>query len=352
MSKPQDPKTSEAKSIEARAVSDPRICLGVLAYGGLVHGKWMESVEQSLAALKVGINGQQVPLIGWTPKILGDSLVCRARNNIAHLFLSGRIEAEGGEYIARQFEWLLFIDTDIVFEPAMIGRLYKHAVEHKKRVVCGMYPIKKLKPRFVLNALPGCVPDETGMVKVLDAGTGFMLIHRSVFIDMIHAFGSEMQFIADDDDLGQNNLRYDFFAVGPRYDRTRKRIRYLSEDYYFTQRCYDLNIDVWIDTKVQARHIGQVEFPVSLEEYESAAEAYRKLRASREQAAVDEGQNSNADDSGARIPVGFAGVDLCADHRAQADTSDISRSECVSPPGATDPTAPDVGGGNGCGDRL
>src|ERR1019366_167218 len=51
----------------------------------------------------------------------GDSLVCRARNNLVAMFLAGRVRQvmldNKIEERLVKFDWLLFLDTDLIFKP-------------------------------------------------------------------------------------------------------------------------------------------------------------------------------------------------------------------------------------------
>jgi hypothetical protein len=81
----------------------------------------------------------------------------------------------------------------------------------------------------------------------------------------------------DDNEPGQKN-RHDFFSVGVYVDKVTGKRRFLSEDYYFCHRWRDMGGDVWLDTRIQGKHIGRMTFPVpehdlkiALREYEKAA---------------------------------------------------------------------------------
>lgn len=227
-----------------------KVFFAVLCYGGLVYHDWMASVTQTLT---------KTQLIAHMSTIAGDSLVCRARNNLA------------AEFLKSNCTHLLFIDCDIAFEPWMIQRLLKH----DKPLVCGMYPLKQVKPGWVLNLVPGEQVEPNGLCKVRESGTGFMLIKREVFVKMAEAF-PEIEYTPDDNEQGAHK-RYDFFSVGVYVDTVTKKRRYLSEDYYFCQRWRDMGGDVWLDTRIRAKHIGRAVYPLDMAQMKTAVYEHGEL---------------------------------------------------------------------------
>jgi hypothetical protein len=232
-----------------------KILLALPSYGSQVTLGYMKSLQSTL--------DRWPGLIARVEFLENDSLVCRARNTLVARFLRS------------DQDWMLFIDSDIHFEPGQVLRLWQHG-QNGKKLVCGLYAMKCVTPRFVWNALPGEVPDANGMVKVSEAGTGFMLIHRSVFLAMIDAH-PELAFKPDlmephCDDL----VRHDFFSVGV-YTMPCGTRRYLSEDWYFCQRARKLGFDVWMDTMIQTKHQGMAIFPLQPKDLFEAAEVAKKL---------------------------------------------------------------------------
>lgn len=177
----------------------------------------------------------------------GESLIPRARNLAAKNFLKGTCE------------YLLFIDTDIVFQPEDIDSLLKRAVFQKCKVVCGLYPAKNPKHlRWIINPLPGKTEsDATGLLEIAYGGTGCMLIHRSVFEELkAHAEA----YIADPEMGGDE--QWDFFKVGV-LQRENAPPRYLSEDWFFCELCRRAGIQIWADCTVKLGHIGSITYPVN-----------------------------------------------------------------------------------------
>lgn len=207
--------------------------------------------------------------------IANDSLVSRARNTIAARFLEAKHPATGNP-----LKWLLFIDSDIEFQHQHVSRILNQGKRFgDQAIVCGMYALKQVRPHFVANSIPGAKVDEEGCIEVREGGTGFMLIHRSVFEKMIEQF-PEIEFVCDQNEANVAGIkRWDFFTVGVYHDKVQGVRRYLSEDYYFCQRWRDMGGKVIMDTRIQAKHHGNMTFPIPAKEIADAHEVY--LRAAK-----------------------------------------------------------------------
>jgi hypothetical protein len=212
----------------------PTIFLALPAYGGKVFSKFVVSVLQSIGDIKFAIHFLD-----------GESLIPRARNHLAR------------EFLETNYEWFLFIDTDIIFTPEDIKRL----ISHNKDIICGLCAKKQIKTEFVVNILDrDHKPDEKGALEVKYGGTGVMLIKRHVFEDMIKAH-PEIEYV-DDSNIGAG-LCWDFFSVGV------VNRRYLSEDWYFCERWRNMGGQVFVDTKVLCQHIGTMTYPLPENKTES-----------------------------------------------------------------------------------
>lgn len=205
-------------------------------------------------------------------KTVGESLVPRARNTIAR------------ELFRSSFEWLLFIDADIVFTPRDVLILLESGYD----VVGGAYPRKQVefdtvvraaraglpKPErfassYVVNLLPEDVADgaatydENGCVEVLDLPTGFLLIHRRVFEKIREARGDKsddvfgrLEYITDD---GPHAAPcWNFFPTPVAYEGG--RWRYLSEDYGFCRLWQSIGGKCHLHTGIELHHIGRYVF--------------------------------------------------------------------------------------------
>lgn len=232
-------------------------------YGGQLNEPYFRSVIKMMTFF----NGHQIPLAFGT--IANESLVTRARNVLVAYFL------------ASDYTHLLFIDADIEFQTEDVLKLYAH----KKDVVVGAYPKKGVAwDRIRGNLLDPANKDkqmtdreiaaygsdyainfkfvdketktigvENGLIKLHDAGTGFMMISREAILKMIKAY-PELKY---NNDVNINNaeLKDHFYAL---FDTMIDPIdkRYLSEDYTFCRRWQELGGDIWLDPSISLNHYG------------------------------------------------------------------------------------------------
>lgn len=259
---------TETDAIEI--IRDERIVMCLPCYGGKIDQPFMQCVLHTLGTTNC------IAFIDFLP---GDSLVNRARNNLAFNFLRGYDEdTQRGTKARRQYDWMLFIDTDLIFQADSIVKLWELGKRKGPGIYAGTYPIKQLKPKVVFNNMPGCVPDAEGVVEVREAGTGFMLIHRDVYTQMIEKFGDEMRFETDmGDQGGPRTIKYDFFTVGVRKDPLLGYKRFLSEDWYFCQRWREMGNKVWMLTTIQCGHIGQFVYPGNPQEIMAVGDHLKKI---------------------------------------------------------------------------
>jgi glycosyltransferase involved in cell wall biosynthesis len=247
--------------------------IGTPCYGGMCTTGYLQSVFLLQRVCdKLGV---RVVL----NTITNESLVTRARNNIVASFLSLEVEHNDGEY--KKPDYLLFIDADIEFEPTDVIRL----LVHDKDVVVGAYPLKVVNYNNVENVAlsakeisenvtdyvinfefdseedraNGSVTLHGDLLKVKDAGTGFMMIRREVLEEMIEAYKDEVSYIKDNKDLmpdgSVQKIPTEQYALFDTIIEPETR-RYLSEDYTFCRRWQALGGKIWLDTKIVLNHIG------------------------------------------------------------------------------------------------
>jgi hypothetical protein len=118
----------------------------------------------------------------------------------------------------------------------------------------------------VLNSVLG---QEGELFVVKEAGTGFMMIKRSV-LGAFRAMWPEHDYQADGDE--QQGTYHDWFRVGV------KDKRYLSEDYYFCQLAAELGIKTYMDTSFMTEHIGKMSYPMPEDKFlNGASELMKRL---------------------------------------------------------------------------
>jgi len=232
-------------------------------YGGQLNEPYFRSVIKMMTFF----NGHQIPLAFGT--IANESLVTRARNVLVAYFL------------ASDYTHLMFIDADIEFQTEDILKLYAH----KKDVVVGAYPKKgvawdKIRSNLTdpankdktlsdrdmasfgsdyainfkfVNKEAKTIGVENGLIKLHDAGTGFMMISREAILKMIKAY-PELKY-NNDVNISNADLKDHFYAL---FDTMIDPIdrRYLSEDYTFCRRWQEIGGDVWLDPSISLNHYG------------------------------------------------------------------------------------------------
>ena len=232
-------------------------------YGGQLNEPYFRSVIKMMTFF----NGHQIPLAFGT--IANESLVTRARNVLVAYFL------------ASDYTHLMFIDADIEFQTEDILKLYAH----KKDVVVGAYPKKgvawdKIRSNLIdpankdkvlsdrdvasfgsdyainfkfVDKETKTIGVENGLIKLHDAGTGFMMISRAAILKMIKAY-TELKY-NNDVNIANADLKDHFYAL---FDTMIDPIdrRYLSEDYTFCRRWQEIGGDVWLDPSISLNHYG------------------------------------------------------------------------------------------------
>ena len=258
----------EIKTETPRILRSEHICLSLPVYGK-ADVPFVQCLMQTLATTAV---------VGFVDFLPGDSLVNRARNNLAHRFMVGFPGLDDdGKPVVTQFDWMMFIDTDLVFKPEAVELLYELGRERGPGVYVGTYPIKQLKPKVVMNAVPGHKIAEDGTVEVREAGTGLMLIHRDVFAKMQERYRDEIEYETDSgSEQVARTIMHDYFSVGVRKDPNLGWKRFLSEDWYFCQRWREMGGKILMQTRISCGHIGQFTFPGNPQEVIDAAEVFKK----------------------------------------------------------------------------
>ena len=232
-------------------------------YGGQLNEPYFRSVIKMMTFF----NQHQIPLAFGT--IANESLVTRARNVLLAYFL------------ASDYTHLLFIDADIEFQSEDVLKLYAH----DKDVVVGAYPKKgvawdKIRSNLTdpankdremsdrdmasfgsdyainfqfLDKETKTIGVENGLVKLHDAGTGFMMIKREAILKMIKAY-PEFKY-NNDVNINNDSLKDKFYAM---FDTMIDPIdrRYLSEDYTFCRRWQAIGGDIWLDPSISLNHYG------------------------------------------------------------------------------------------------
>ena len=193
----------------------------------------------------------------------GDALITRGRADLVAHFLDRSDPTH-----------LLFVDADIGFEPDQVFRLIDFGAD----VSAGAYPAKRIdwdRVREVMTAGladpqsssleyvfevddPARIISRDGFAKVRYAGTGFLMIHRSVLTALCAAH-PELRYrrtSSTTDPLANSPNRFALFDC--MIDQASGV--YLSEDYAFCRRWTDRGGEIWVDVASKLTHVGPITF--------------------------------------------------------------------------------------------
>jgi hypothetical protein len=243
------------------------ILLATPCYGGLVHQGYMQSV----------LTLQRIcDKIGWNLIVKthgNESLIPRGRNLYVAMTLG-----------FAQITHLLYIDADITFNAEAIVRM----VQEDRDVTAGIYPKKGINwgkvrdyardhpdvdptklenvcSEYVLNMDGGNVPIQRGFIRIKYAGTGMLLIKRSVIEKLIEAY-PETKYVNDIQGYDLPELRDNFYALFDCIIHPESR-RYLSEDYLFCERWHKIGGEIWADLSANLTHTGTYDFKGNFAEF-------------------------------------------------------------------------------------
>lgn len=222
-------------------------------YGGMCHGLFTLSlIELRSLADRLGIHLEFNIL-------LGESLITRGRNRIAH------------EFMQSDCTHLMFIDSDIQFQAQDVFRL----IDCNLPIVAGCYPLKQINWDNIskvsglvdakdLGELGGNLvvsfrEDSFAVDKpteVYETGTGFMLIKRSVFKSLESRITPHFE---NHTRSGCVELIRGYFNTG-----VNEVGKFLSEDYMFCLEYRMAGGKVWVLPSIELNHIGQYVYKGSI----------------------------------------------------------------------------------------
>ena len=288
----------------------PNLFIATPMYGGLCYGTYLESMLK----LQAWLNAKDIE--AYFSFLYNESLITRGRNTLVNDFLKG------------DATHLMFIDADIEFQTEDILKLYAH----KKDVVVGAYPKKgvawdKIRANLTdpankdknlsdrdmasfgsdyainfkfVNKEAKTIGVENGLIKLHDAGTGFMMIRKNTFkkfeetfpyqsykpdhVRTAHFDGSREIFAFFDTPIDGKRMYMGaelkaYLEANPNatpddivrfVDDPNNTIlrqyskRYLSEDYMFCQWVRNMGLKVWLCPWMQLNHTGSYTFGGSL----------------------------------------------------------------------------------------
>jgi hypothetical protein len=168
-------------------------------------------------------------------RLHGFSQIDVARNRLATDALAGN------------YEELMWIDSDMAFEPQSVERLRSHNLP----VSCGLYPTK-VERTLTSSLLPGTreiVFGEAGGLQEIEyAATGILHTRREVYLEIIR------RGLAPTCNAHLGLATIPFFL--PMIVEHGGGLRYLGEDYAFSERLRRCNFRIYADTTIRLQHIG------------------------------------------------------------------------------------------------
>lgn len=212
-----------------------KIRLGVPAYGG-VQPATVRSLILTYHALSLCGHEVEVDLVS------GGSVLTKVRNEIVQRFVAA------GE------DFLVFLDSDMSWSPIDVIRL----ILADKDLVCCNYRVKTEEDRWVCyietdkDGKPLVVD---GMIKTVDAGTGFMCISKGCIRQMMEAY-PELEY-RDKDERAIYAL-FDFSLHGGKY---------WGEDYTFCDRWREIGGEIFMIPDATIEHHGGKAFVGNYHDY-------------------------------------------------------------------------------------
>ncbi|BCS54336.1 hypothetical protein [Geobacter sp. SVR] len=232
-----------------------KIFIATPCFGGQLTQSYMQSIISMMTSY-----GTQVDL---SLALLGnDALITRARSTLIGKFMDDESATH-----------LLFIDSDIGFNPAQFARLFCA----NRDFVAAMYPIKEFdwhqfterhsRGESIVSAGLNYVGTlcEGSELKVEDsfataryAGGGFQLIKRSVIETLMFAYPHLKYQRIHSNTKDAPSERHLFALFDPFIDE--RTGEYISEDYAFCTRWRRLGGEIWLDLKSQLIHVGSNDY--------------------------------------------------------------------------------------------
>jgi hypothetical protein len=233
----------------------PSLMIATPMYGGMCTGHYVSGLLGTLNKMR------QVGVPVYWAQIMNESLITRARNDLARLFME------------KGFDYLMFVDADISFDGHAVSTL----MAADRDIVCGVYPKKEIdwtkveqaakagkenladySGAFVFNmANDKAETDEDGCIEIRHGGTGFMLIKRRVFEILKDHVPTYRTSSFKDPETGEyvKPLTHEYFATSIDANNT-----LLSEDYHFCELWRKHGGKVYANPFIKLEHVGTYVF--------------------------------------------------------------------------------------------
>ena len=256
--------------ISAEELKKKKLFVAVPMFGGMCAGMFARSIaDLSALCVKYSIELKMYFLFN-------ESLIPRARNYCVD------------EFMRSDCTHFMFIDADIGFQPNdVIALLALQSDDSSYDVIGGPYPKKCISWEKIKMAVDKGFADEnpedlnkfvgdyvfnpksgTGQiaisepVEVLEIGTGFMMVRRKtfeIFQEKFPQYSYKPDHVRTEHFDGSREITMFFQSE---IDPVSKR--YLSEDYWFTQKCQELGLKTYLCPWMKLQHVGSYIFGGSL----------------------------------------------------------------------------------------
>ena len=237
--------------VSVKPTTAPTLMIATPMYGGMCTGHYVQGLLGTVNKMReLGVN------TFWA-QMMNESLITRARNELTRIFLE------------KKFDYLMFIDADISFDAIGVAQL----MAADRDIACGIYPkkevdwnqvskaakdgkqdLKDYAGAFVLNMTHGeqVETDSDKMLEVRHGGTGFMLIKRQVFEQLMDKVPTyRISTYKGEDGQYTMPLTHEFFATS--IDETGAL---LSEDYHFCELWRKHGGKIYANPFIKLEHVG------------------------------------------------------------------------------------------------
>ena len=253
--------------IPIQLLRNKHIFIATPCYGGQIGEPYFRSM------MRFAILCNKYDIQYTVSTLANESLITRGRNTLVSFFMEHP-----------EATHLFFIDADIEFDPNDLLRM----VAYDKPITVGAYPKKAINWDSIITAarrneeetsqtIEGhssnyvvnfdFMKDEDGkpvpqiqirdnLIKLKDAGTGFMCIKKEVIQQLFDAH-PELKY-ANDINVDQKFEKHMYALFDCIIDPDSRR--YLSEDYTFCRRWQQQGGEVYLDPRTALNHVGHYTF--------------------------------------------------------------------------------------------
>ena len=209
------------------------VLIALPCYGGMVSDK----TAKGLFNLGKELRTNQIDHGLIT--LANESLITKGRPRIANFFINNT-----------QYEYVMFIDADIGFEPQYVLKL----LSYQRDIVCGAYPMKSIPLQYNYNISQPPLAED-GLIEIDNIGFGFALIHRRVF-DKIRENYEDLKYTPA---LGHSSYpitEAEYHNSYHYFNELKKDMTFLPEDFSFFERASSVGFTSWLDTSIKLCHVG------------------------------------------------------------------------------------------------